>query len=402
MRKYTLTVIAALALSPLAGCHSHGDDHDHDHNHEAVEASADGHSHEHSDDHDHDHGHGRAGHESEEASDEITLAPAMAARFGVECDTVRVGTFAEAVHASGRVLVTGSDMATVAAPTSGILSFSSAAVPGKEVGRGTRLATVRTGVTTGGDANRVDKAALDAAERELERIKPLYAERLVTGAEYNAALAAYESAKARFSASGASGAVVSPIAGVILSLNAAEGQFVEVGTPVATVASDRNLTLRIELPRSKASRAASFTDARIDLGGGSVVLLSEIGGRRSGGTVTSGNVASAYVPVYFTVPNGVLLAGSGFEAWLIGAERKEALSVPLSALSEQMGNYFVYERLDDECYRKLPVTVGASDGERVEILGGLVPGAVIATKGVTTLRLSENAKAIPEGHSHNH
>lgn len=401
MKKYTLPVIALLSLSLAVGCHSHDDGHDHGHDHDAAEA-AEVHNHEHHEGHEHKHGPHE--HDEEESADEIRLAPAMAARFGVECDTVRRAGFAEAVHTTGRVLATGSEMAAVATPTSGILSFSSAAVPGKEVGRGARIATVRTGATTGGDANRAAKAALDAASRELERIKPLYAERLVTGAEYNAALAAYESAKAEFSASGASGAVTSPIAGVIISLDAVEGQFVEVGTPIATVASDRNLTLRIDLPRSKASRIASFTDARIALGDGSVVRVSELGGRRSGAAVSAGNAASAYVPVFFTVPNrgGMFLAGSGFEAWLTGAENKEVVSVPLSALSEQMGNYFVYERLDDECYRKLPVTTGASDGERVEILGGLAPGTVIATKGVTTLRLSENAKAIPEGHSHNH
>lgn len=378
----------------MAGCGSHHEDgtaepgHGHS---EAEEAELHGHHH----------------HEGEgESSDEIRLEPEMATRFGVVCDTVRTGEFSESVYASGRVMTSGSEMAVVSAPTSGILSFAGGIAPGKEVGRGARIASVKTGVTTGGDANRAAKAALDAATRELERLKPLFADRLVTASEYNAALAAYESAKAAYSSAGASGAAVAPISGVILSLDAAEGEYVEVGAPVASIASDRNLTLRIDLPRSMASRLGSFNDARVRTADGSTVLLSEIGGKRAGAAAASaaGGTASAYVPVFFTVPNtGTLfVAGSGLEAWALGARKGGVLTVPVGALSEQMGNYFVYERLDDECYRKLAVEPGESDGKSVVIRSGLEPGCVIVTSGVTTLRLSENAKAIPEGHSHNH
>lgn len=390
MKKIPLYALAALALAFSPAC-SHDDSHDsHDHN---------AHSH-------HDEGHAHDHDGDEEDSDEITLQPEMAARFGVECDSVRVAPFAEVIHASGRVLATGSEMAVVAAPTSGILSFSRAAVPGATVSRGALIASVKAGATTGGNPNLAAKAALDAAARELDRIKPLYDERLVTAAEYNSALAAYESARASYSASAASGSAVSPIAGVILSLDAAEGSYVEVGAPIATVASDRELTLRFDVPRMMARSLASVTDARVALPDGSVVLLSSIGGKRVGGApgAAAGNAASAYLPVFFSVPNrdALFLSGSGLEGWLLGSSRPGVISVPLTSLSEQMGEYFVYERLDEECYRKLPVRIGASDGERVEILSGLVPGTVIVTAGATTLRLSENAKAIPEGHTHNH
>lgn len=386
MRKFILPFFTVFSLVFVASCHEHSSGHGQEHENEAGEAA--GHH-----------------HEAGESTDEIRLEPEMAGRFGVVCDTVRPGDFSESVRVTGRVLATGSGMATVVAPTSGILSYVSGIVPGREVGRGARIASVRTGVTTGGDANLAAKAALDAASRELERLKPLYEERLVTASEYNAAVAAYESAKAGYSSSGASGAATAPVAGVILSLDAAEGQYVDVGAPVATVVSDKELTLRIDLPRKMTSRMNSFTDARIALGDGRTVLLSDVGGKRAGASpAASGNVAAAYVPVFFSVPNkgGMFVPGSGFEAWLLGNRRDGVLSVPLTALSEQMGKYFVYERLDDECYRKLPVEPGVSDGLNVEILTGLLPGTVIVTAGVTTLRLSENAKVIPEGHSHHH
>ncbi len=111
----------------------------------------------------------------------------------------------------------------------------------------------------------------------------------------------------------------------------------------------------------------------------------------------------AYIPVYFTVVNdGRILPESSFDAYLTGASRQGVISVPRTALSEQQGNFFVYEKLDDDCYRKLPVVTGNTDGQSVEIVSGLSSGQVIVTEGAVTVRLAEGAAVAPEGHSHNH
>lgn len=410
-RSHLIYIICAAAALSWGAC-SHAPGHRHD---DSVSTeSKDGHHHEDHDADDHDHDHEGHNHEAEDHdvhshehsgtdTDEIRLSPEMAKRFGVQSEIIEPGTFSESVKATGRLLATGSSIATVTAPTSGILSYPRTVTPGAEVGRGAVIASVDAGAVTGGDANAGARAALEAAKREYDRLKPLYEERLVTASEFNAARAAYESARAAYSTRGASGKAVSPIAGVILSLDAAEGQYVEPGTPVATVASDRELTLRIDLPRKYASRTSTFGDVRLALPDGSTALVSELGGKRTG-AAAAGNASSAYIPLFFTIPNRnkLLIPGEAMEVWLLGAERPEVLRVPLSALSEQMGQYFVYEQLDDECYRKLPVIPGESDGRNVEIRSGLTSGQRIVTQGTTTVRLSENSKAIPEGHSHHH
>lgn len=410
-RSHLIYIICTAAALSWGAC-SHAPGHRHD---DSVSTeSKDGHHDEDHDADDHDHDHEGHNHEAEDHdvhthehsgtdTDEIRLSPEMAKRFGVQSEIIEPGTFSESVKATGRLLATGSSIATVTAPTSGILSYPRTVTPGAVVGRGAVIASVDAGAVTGGDANAGARAALEAAKREYDRLKPLYEERLVTASEFNAARAAYESARAAYSTRGASGKAVSPIAGVILSLDAAEGQYVEPGTPVATVASDRELTLRIDLPRKYASRTSTFSDVRLALPDGSTVLVSELGGKRTG-AAAAGNASSAYIPLFFTIPNRnkLLIPGEAMEVWLLGAERPEVLRVPLSALSEQMGQYFVYEQLDDECYRKLPVIPGESDGRNVEIRSGLTSGQRIVTQGTTTVRLSENSKAIPEGHSHHH
>ena len=76
--------------------------------------------------------------------------------------------------------------------------------------------------------------------------------------------------------------------------------------------------------------------------------------------------------------------------------------MPVSALSEQQGKYFVYVQVHDDAYDKRPVQLGADVGDRVEILAGLEPGEKVVTSGTTFVRLAETSGAAPEGHSPNH
>ena len=107
--------------------------------------------------------------------------------------------------------------------------------------------------------------------------------------------------------------------------------------------------------------------------------------------------------VYFTFTNsGSLLPGTPAEVYLLGQAREGVISVPVSAISEQQGRYFVVRKVDEECYEKVPVTLGTSDGARVEILDGVHAGDNIVTKGTVSVRLAESSGVVPEGHSHNH
>lgn len=63
---------------------------------------------------------------------------------------------------------------------------------------------------------------------------------------------------------------------------------------------------------------------------------------------------------------------------------------------------FVFVKLDDECYTKVPVETGASDGRRVRVTSGLHGGETVVVEGAVTVRLAESSGVVPEGHSHNH
>lgn len=177
--KIALALTIGLALASGACKHNHEDhaahEHEHEHGHEhGAEVTSPA----------HDHG------------SEIMLHDEVAERFGVTFDTLRAGTFHEAVRATGRIELTGSEMAVVSAPASGTVHYAKGINPGSDVRAGATIAIIDSRGTSGGDANAAAKAALDAAKRELDRLTPLYEDRLVTASDYNAAVSAYEQAKA--------------------------------------------------------------------------------------------------------------------------------------------------------------------------------------------------------------
>lgn len=396
MQKY---IIGAVALMAMCSCGHSGAEHNHD-AHEAETAA-----HAEPAGHDHEHEHGHEGHEGHaHAGGEIILEPEVAARFGVRVDTVAPGDFATTLRASGTVMASGESDAVVSAPTAGIVHFAGGMNPGRDVGRGAVIATIDARGMAGGDANAAAKAALEAAKTEYERIESLYAKQMATVGERNAALASYRAAQAAYSPSASTGRATSPIAGTVTALAVREGQYVNAGDIIANVAAKGNLTLRIDIPQKYYSSASSFGDAVLELSYlPAPVSVSELGGKRLGATPMPQGGSSAYVPVYFSVPRGSgIIPGSTFAAYLVGAPRTGVITLPVGALSEQQGQYFVYEKLDAEGYAKIPVTVGATDGRRVEIVSGVHQGMPVVTEGTTTVRLAESSGNIPEGHTHNH
>lgn len=393
MHKTHILFLAAAALAFTSCGHSHDEHvHGHDHHSHAEEA------HEHHHDHEGHEGHNHAG-------GEITLEPEAAARFGVEVEKIEPGEFCAVVRASGVVTASSTADALVSAPTAGIVRYASGINAGSELGAGAVVATIDAKGMSGGDANAAAKAALDAAKTEYERMEALYADRLATLGERNAALAAYRQAEAAYSPSASAGRATAPVKGVVTTLLTREGQYVEAGEAIATMMTPGEMTLRIDLPQRHASLAPTFIDAVVEFPYSDKALnIKELGGKRLGGaTLPAGQGASAYVPVYFSLPKGAsTLPGSTFTAYLLGAPRSGVLTVPVEALSEQQGNYFVYEQLDEEGYVKVPVTIGDTDGRRTEIRSGLAPGTPIVVKGTTTVRLAEAGANIPEGHSHVH
>lgn len=382
----------AIIISLSSCAHKHENDelaHRHHHNHEAE--------HHHSDEHDDNEDHSKT-------ESEITLDPEMAERFGVETEAVSIMPFEDIIKVSGEILNSPSESAVIVAPVSGTVNFHKSIQQGLSISAGKVIATINSSNVAGANSNLAAKATYEAAKREYERLKPLYDEKLITISEYNSALQAYEEAKANYSSAANSGIASSPISGIITSIDVSQGQYVEAGTPIAQVSSSKTLTLRADLPQRYHSQEYSIKDATISIPYSDKVLtVSALDGNRISSSGQTTSVSKGYIPVYFSFRNdGSLIPGTNVDVYLIGNSVSDALTVPVTALSEQQGLYYVFIRLDEDCYRKSLVRTGRSNGSRIEILSGLNPGENVVTKGTTTVRIAESSGVIPEGHTHNH
>lgn len=412
---YALSIVFTIFIVPSCGSTPEQDGLRCNHNHGAEGHSHEGHSHEghnHSESethegHDHEgHNHGEAEGHSEESheGEEITLHKHLAEEFGVKAEKIVPGEFAQVVKVSGQIESATTSRAVVSATASGIVHFAGNITEGKKVSAGSLIANISAKGISGGDSNAAAAATLDAAKRELDRVTPLHKDGIVSTKDYNAARQAYEQAKAAYSGTPTGGSATSSTAGVITSLLVRQGEYVSVGQPIAIVSGNNSLTLRGDLPEKYYSFLPTVSDANFRAAyTDEVVALKDLNGKllSSGGAV--GDNSRGYLPVYFSFENnGKVVPGSYAEVYLIGAKRHDVLTVPLSAVSEQQGQHFVYVRLDEDCYKKCPVTLGGNDGQKVEIISGIHSGDAVVTKGMTFVKLAETSGAVPEGHSHSH
>lgn len=389
--------------------HKHeGCDHDHDHSH-------DGHDHSSHDEHNHDghnhdgHSHAEDSHAHEEggSSDEIVLSKEMALAAGVKSETIKPGTFHQVIKTSGQVLAAQGNEATAVATIAGVVSFRSKILEGMDVGRGTSLVTVSAKNMVDGDPVQKARIAYETAKKEYERMQPLVKSQIVSQKDFNQAEQNYESTRISYEAmaknhSAGGQVITSPIAGFVKSILVKEGDYVEVGQPLVSITQSRRLFLRAEVsekyyPHLRAISSANFKTPYDN----TVYQLNELGGKLLSYGKSSGD-NSYYVPVTFEFDNkGDVLPGSYVEIYLLSSPMSNVISLPHTALTEEQGSYFVYLQLDDECYKKQEVTLGADNGQNIQILGGIGSGDRVVTHGAYQIKLASASNVLP-AHSHEH
>lgn len=383
---------------------SHGhDDHDHDHGPDC------GHDHDHSghshDEHEHGadcgHGHGPG----KEIADEIVFPASQAARVNLRVEKAELSAFREVIRASGDIVAAQGDARTVVAPVAGVVSFPQSRIaPGMRVAKGDVLFYVSSKGVAGGDAAVKARTAYESAKAGFERAEALLPDRIVSQKEYDDARREYLDAKSEWEAlsegsTDRGSAVRAPEAGYISTLSAAEGEFAEVGQPLAVVSRNARMQLVARVPQRYYADLPRMRSANIVAPDGEVVALSE----RNGRLVSTGRsleAGSTLIPVTFEFDaHPAVIPGSTAEVYLLGAERSDVLAIPVGALTESQGLYFVYEQIDHEGYLRHEVVPGASDGRRVEIISGIRPGMRIVTQGAVHVRMATSS-AIPHSHQH--
>ena len=372
----------------------------------AVLTGCSGHNHEHHD-HEHDHEHETTEHHEHKAG-EIVFSPEKAAAVGLQTETIVAQPFTEAVKVSGRLATPNNKVQAVVAAMDGVISMQRTINEGTAVRKGEVLAHISVRGMAASDPVETARIQYETARKEYDRAQGLTGSQIISAQEMEQITLRYQNAKAQYEALQGKKAddgcieIRAPQNGYVSGLNFANGDYVQAGQVLLSVSQTQQLLLQADVPerywnRLGSVRSANFIPAYSD----TTYRLADMNGRLLSVGRTA-DTQTGYVPVVFAFDNKAgLVSGAYADVYLLLADRQEALSVPLSAITEEQGVYSVYVQLDEDCYMKREVTLGQSNGERVLVRNGLRSGETVVTRAALQVKLAGSATVIP-GHTHNH
>lgn len=321
------------------------------------------------------------------------------------------------IHTSGMVEPANSNLLTMVARREGVVSFrQNSLTSGQAVQAGSVLFSVTGKGIVSDDLEMkylTARSNLDQQQKNLQRKQELLDDQIIGQREYDEAYNTFQVAEATFnnvqrlfSKGSKRHLVTAPSNGYLAQLNVHPGEFVAAGQPLATIVQTKRLQVRVDVsPRYghllpqivNANFVNPYTDEAYSLAELEGTILSF-------GKMTS-HEEGHYLPFYFEVNNHpALLPGTLIEAYLQTQAQSYALTVPTSAVFEEMGSYIVFVQRSGEHYDKQVVTLGPSDGKTVQILQGLSAGDRVVSKGALRIKLAALAKNSGghDHHGHNH
>ncbi len=245
------------------------------------------------------------------------------------------------------------------------------------------------------------EAEAEAAEAmsEFERQRALHRDGWASGARYDRAVAALETAKSRVQRLGAALEIaredladtklVAPYDGAVARRRAEPSQQIAAGTPVLDIQGvEGGLEVVVSTPETLIDRLAVGAPARVTLpalGGGALAgVIAEIGAE-----ATAGNA----FPVTVTLPESPATVRAGMTAE-VGVTLDSApdsgplVEIPVTALRAGHGPTdqvaFVYHP-DSGTVRRRTIEIADLASDRALVADGLTPGEVVATAGLAFL-----------------
>jgi RND family efflux transporter MFP subunit len=320
--------------------------------------------------------------------------------------------FGQVIKTTAQVQSSQGDEIIVTAKTNGIVKLTGNDIlVGKDVSAGQHLFTVSGGEFA--DNNISVKYAeaknnLEKAGSEYERSEELAKDKIVSEKDLLTAKNQFENAKAifdnlnrNFSSTGQN--ISSPIQGFIKQLFVKNGSYVEAGQPIVTIAQNKTLMLLAEVQQKYEPILHSIHDANIrTISDNQTYSLDQLNGKiLSYGK--SANNDNYLIPVNLQIDNnGNFVSGGFVEIYLKTMTNTEAMTVPVTALLEEQGNFFVYVQITPELFEKREVKPGVSDGLKIEILKGISKRERIVTKGGILIKLAQATGTLDAHSGHVH
>lgn len=235
------------------------------------------------------------------------------------------------------------------------------------------------------------QASFDNASKNLNYAQTARDRQLISEAEYNSALSAFKGAKAgldgaRAGQESAALAVKNSYlsaaeGGVISNLFVTTGQFINPGTPIASITNASTLILKTgvgETQIGKLKRGQPVELRHPD-------MANAFSGRVRGFGIKPMPNTSTYPVEIETSGTGGLLPGMVVQAKILSNRFPDMLYIPIANLIKEYGRNYVYVIGEGNKARKVEIGLGRTVGEYVEIIAGLNAGDKMVTTGYENL-----------------
>lgn len=317
--------------------------------------------------------------------------------------------FSRVIKTSGEILPAPGDETIITAMHSGTISLGNKLIEGQKVSKGETISIISSDLIHQNLTNDylLAKNSFEKAKLDYQRARDLIDEKLISEKEFLEAKLNFESTKNTFTNiskfySDGNETVLAPVAGIIRSVFVSQGQFIQEGTPIATVMQNKRIILKADVPQQYYHLTPGIFEASFKpVYAEELFNTAALNGKRLSYS-TALPVNSLFTAVNFEFDaHPKIITGSYAEVYLKSATIHNALTIPVSALMEDQGNYFVFLMHDGEHFKKTYVQLGESDGTKVEVLAGLDAGSYVVSKGTYKVYLASLGNSAP-AHTHSH
>ena len=226
------------------------------------------------------------------------------------------------------------------------------------------------------------KISMDDAQRALARTQALFTTGAVSQQDLESAQSAasstrlaYENAMTQLNLQKSYTEVKAPISGVIEAKNVDPHDQASVAASIATISGDSGTSITFGVPESvmrnlKTGDSVEIEKNSAELTGTVTEISSKISS--SGLYECKASVGAVQPEADGTVPSVDLSSGAKATVTVISEQAADALTVPLSAVSYNDGNPYVYVLEDHKAVKK-NLTTGIYDTDYIVVTDGLTP-----------------------------
>lgn len=323
---------------------------------------------------------------------------------------IKKQTFFYSIRTTGQILTPPSDEAVISAKAGGIISFNgNSYISGMPVYKGENLFSISGSALNEESINTKILEArynYEKAREDYERASELVKDKIISEKEfnviensYNIARTLYNSVAKNYSPNGVR--IYAPITGFLRTVNVMQGEYVETGKTLAVISRNNRLLLKADLSQKYFDIINNINSANFKTPDGKTYNTEELNGTYvlHGRNTGQDNLL---LPVNFEIDfRKELIPGTFVEVYLKTTRIPDAIVIPVSALIEEQGVFYVYIQTSGEGFEKREVSITGSDGILVQVLSGIEEGERVVTKGAYQIKLASMSGTMPvHGHEH--